>query len=248
MNLISSRKFDSADSWDMEIVLNASKTEITTQEKTVLVSKQGENVQDRYFREPDTGSTLLSHQEKLPISCLFYKKPHKSQNCRIVSGTRTRKNIVRTSKRCFVCLKGSHHAKVCFSKIKCFKCSEQHQRQSEENGHGSNGSSAANIVGVDNNTNILLQTAKVKVKNCDNSSVNSGRVSFNSYSQLSYITPQLRLKSKIVGIRKISNIQKKLFRKYFRKIKFMYFSIRWVTNLCHLLCKKKFCTAEQSKY
>lgn len=72
MNLISSRKFDSADSWDMEIVLNASKTEITTQEKTVLVSKQGENVRDGYFREPVTGSTLLSHQEKLPISCLFF--------------------------------------------------------------------------------------------------------------------------------------------------------------------------------
>ena len=79
MNLISSRKFDSADSWDMEIVLNASKTEITTQEKTVLVSKQGENVQDRYFREPDTGSTLLSHQEKLPISCLFYKSHTKAR-------------------------------------------------------------------------------------------------------------------------------------------------------------------------
>ena len=192
----------------MEIVLNASKTEITTQEKTVLVSKQGENVRDGYFREPVTGSTLLSHQEKLPISCLFFKKkPHKSQNCRIVSSTRTRKNIVRTSKRCFVCLKGSHHAKACFSKIKCFKCSEQHQRHSEENGHGSNGSSAANIAGVDDNTNKLLQTAKVKVKNCDNY-VNSSRVSFNSFSQLSYITPQLRLKSKIVGIRKISNIRK----------------------------------------
>ena len=114
---------------------------------------------------------------------------------------------MRTSKRCFVCLKGSHHAKACFSKIKCFKCSEQHQRHSEENGHGSNGSSAANIAGVDDNTNNLLQTAKVKVKNCDNY-VNSSRVSFNSFSQLSYITPQLRLKSKIVGIRKISNIRK----------------------------------------
>ena len=208
MNLISSRKFDSADSWDMEIVLNASKTEITTQEKTVLVSKQGENVRDGYFREPVTGSTLLSHQEKLPISCLFFKKKATQKpELSYCLGTRTRKNIVRTSKRCFVCLKGSHHAKACFSKIKYFKCSEQHQRHSEENGHGSNGSSAANIAGVDDNTNNLLQTAKVKVKNCDNY-VNSSRVSFNSFSQLSYITPQLRLKSKIVGIRKISNIRK----------------------------------------
>ena len=78
--LIISRKFDSVDSWNIEIVLNALKTEITAREKTVLVFKQGENVRDEYFREPLTGSTLLNHQEK-SISCLFCKKPHKSQNC-----------------------------------------------------------------------------------------------------------------------------------------------------------------------
>ena len=39
LNLIISRKFDSVDSWDIEIVLNALKTEIIAREKTVLVSK-----------------------------------------------------------------------------------------------------------------------------------------------------------------------------------------------------------------
>ena len=39
LNLIISRKFDSADNWDIEIVLNALKTEIIAREKTVLVSK-----------------------------------------------------------------------------------------------------------------------------------------------------------------------------------------------------------------
>ena len=44
LNLIISRRFDSADSSDIEMVLNALKSEITAREKTVLVSKQGENV------------------------------------------------------------------------------------------------------------------------------------------------------------------------------------------------------------
>ena len=44
MNLIISRKFDSENSWDIKIVLNELKTEITAQEKTVLVWKQIENV------------------------------------------------------------------------------------------------------------------------------------------------------------------------------------------------------------
>ena len=37
MNLIISRKFDSENSWDIKIVLNELETEITAQEKTVLV-------------------------------------------------------------------------------------------------------------------------------------------------------------------------------------------------------------------
>ena len=68
----------------MEIILSVLKTEITAREKTVLVSKQGENVRDEYFREPVTVFILFSHQKKSPISCLFCKKPQKSQNCRIV--------------------------------------------------------------------------------------------------------------------------------------------------------------------
>ena len=183
----------------MEIILSVLKTEITAREKTVLVSKQGENVRHEYFREPVTVFALFSHQKKSTISCLFCKKPQKTQNCR----------IVRTSKLCFVRLKGSHLAKDCFSKIKCFKCSKLHHIalcDSEESGHSSNSSSVTNIAGVDDNANIFLQTAKVQAKNCENSYVNSARVLFDSCSQLSYITPQLRnrLKLKTVGTLKIS--------------------------------------------
>ena len=166
-----------------------------------------------------------------------------------------RKNIVRTSKRCFVCLKGSHLAKGYSLKIKCFKCSKRHHIalcDSEESGHGSNSSSATNIAGVDDNANTLLQTAKVKVKKCENSYVNSARVLFDSCSQLSYITPQLRnrLKLKSVGTRKISiqTFGKKCSENVLEKVNLRIFSIRWVGNLCHLLCKRKLCTAEQSKY
>ena len=116
---------------------------------------------------------------------------------------------MRTSKRSFVCLKGSHFAKDCSSKIKCFKCSKRYHIalcDSEEIGHSSSRSSVTNIAGVDDNTNIFLQTAKVKVKNCENSYVTLARVLFDSCSQLSYITPQLRgrLKLKTVGTPKIS--------------------------------------------
>ena len=60
LNLIFSRKFDSADSWDVEIVLNALRTKIINPEKTVLACKQDENVRDEYFRKPVKSFTLLS--------------------------------------------------------------------------------------------------------------------------------------------------------------------------------------------
>ena len=221
LNLIISWKFGSADSWDIEIILNALKTEITTQKKNVLVSKPGKNVRDEHFREPATSFILLSFQEKSPISRLFSKKPHKSQNCCTVSDIWTRKNIVRTSKYCFVCLKGSYFTKDCSLKIKCFKCSKRHHvahRDSKDSGHSSNSSSVTNIAGVDDNTNILLQTAQVKVKNCENSYVNSARVLFDSRSQLSYITPQLRNRLKQSALEKsqfkhLEIIVQKIFQK-----------------------------------
>ena len=59
---------------------------------------------------------------------------------------------------------------------------------------------------MDDNTNILIQITKFKVKKDDNSYVNSTRVLFDSCSQLFYITPQLcnRLKLKTVVTQKSS--------------------------------------------
>lgn len=57
LNLISSRKFDSADSCVIEIALNALKTKVTAEEKSVLVSKQIENMWDEL-------QSLLNYQEK----------------------------------------------------------------------------------------------------------------------------------------------------------------------------------------
>ena len=70
-----------------------------------------------------------------------------------------------------MCLKGSHLAKDCSSEIKSIKCSKRHHIalcDSEESGHRSNSSSVTNVAGVDGNTNILIQNAKIKVINCEN--------------------------------------------------------------------------------
>ena len=59
-----SRKFGSADRCDKEIVLNVLKIKINPREKIDSVSKRGENVRNKYFKEPATSSTLSINQEK----------------------------------------------------------------------------------------------------------------------------------------------------------------------------------------
>ena len=93
--------------------------------------------------------------------CVYFcKRPQKSQNCRIVSDKQTRKNVF------CVCLNGSHLAKDCSSKMKCFKYSERHHValcDLEENSHKrSNSSSVANIAGVDKSTNSLFKLQMLK--------------------------------------------------------------------------------------
>ena len=103
MSLIVSRKFVSADSSNKEVVLNALKAEITAWEKTALVSKQGENMQDKYFREPVTSSTLLSHQEKSSMSYLFSNN-HAKARIAVLSLTYGQEQILREQVNCILCV------------------------------------------------------------------------------------------------------------------------------------------------
>ena len=103
MSLIVSRKFVSADSSNKEVVLNALKAEIIAREKTALVSKQGENMQDKYFREPVTSSTLLSHQEKSSMSYLFSNNHAKARTA-VLSLTYGQEQILREQVNCILCV------------------------------------------------------------------------------------------------------------------------------------------------
>ena len=52
------------------------------------------------------------------------EKKHETENCRIATGLQARKAIIK--RLCFICLKQSHVAKECKSKISCFICKNRH--------------------------------------------------------------------------------------------------------------------------
>ena len=74
--------------------------------------------------QPYTAATLLSGNS--PVNCCYCQQQHAAEACTTVKGIEDRKQILRKSGRCFVCLRRGHISKECRSRWKCRKCSARH--------------------------------------------------------------------------------------------------------------------------
>ena len=217
LNLIISRQFnDNNDCWDVTILLKALRSELTAREKTNL-SLNSIAIDDQPFTAANM-HTGAENRNQLPsdeaiYNCVFCDQKHKPQHCKVVTDLNARKSILQNKRRCFSCLKKGHISRECRSSIKCHKCSRRHhlavcnQREKDRPPvHHDKQNESSHICHSSNNSNtdtILLQTASVEVKN--NSITCHSRILFDSGSQLSYITPELKTKLglKVEGVRSI---------------------------------------------
>ena len=98
--------------WNLEQVMTIVERELDTRERAAANTKPVQRGAGR--GHPPTASTLLS--SSFP-SCSFYGQSHFSINCEIVSNVGERKQSLRKSGRCFVCLRKGHLGKDYSSKI-----------------------------------------------------------------------------------------------------------------------------------
>lgn len=91
------------------------------------------------------------------IKCLLCEKNHKTENCRFVTELQASHAI----KLCFLCLKPSHVAKECKSKISTFICKNRHSAALCSNGKKEENSSLTSVANFQGSSSVLLQTAKV---------------------------------------------------------------------------------------
>ena len=119
LNLVNSGRFSDLDYRDITEVLKVFKEELSAREKTFSPELDNPNY--------SASSLFKANFEKdSGISCLFCTKSHKTQSCKVVTHVKTRKNIIKNKRRCFVCLKGGHISKNCTNKIQYYKCSKRH--------------------------------------------------------------------------------------------------------------------------
>ena len=209
VNLIISRQFSDTDqTWDIKVVMKILHNEISAREKAVMVTEKSD------VNVPISGLSLFQNHQKgsqsqrqkpRPLQCLFCSKNHKSHECRTIVDYDSRKNIVIQKKRCFICLRTGHMAAQCKSNMNCFTCSGHHHAamcpktllKSQDGVTAANGPKLTSVA-TSESRNVLLQTASVQLYNPDDQNrIAHGRALFDSCSQLSYITPNLRNKLKL---------------------------------------------------
>ena len=93
-----------------------------------LMARERANPQQSQERVPHTASTLFSgsRDTNSTLQCSYCQQSHSPTSCSSVINVTTRKQILKTSGRCFNCLRRNHVSRDCKSPSRCLKCKEKH--------------------------------------------------------------------------------------------------------------------------
>ena len=117
LRLIASREVK-GEEWELDELMKIVEAEIKARERATVTKVSN--------RVPPTGTTLVAHGANLTVSCSYCRQPHPSNSCSAVTDVAERKQILKTSGRCFVCLRKYHMSRDCRSNSRCAKCSGKH--------------------------------------------------------------------------------------------------------------------------
>ena len=120
LRLIIGRKIGE-DEWKLEEVLDDLLQEVEARER---ISSYACSSTKRRSKEPGSAATLLSKSNV--VQCCFCNKSHQPENCHSVKVVEDRKQAIKRSGRCFICLKKGHISRECRSRMKCSKCNGKH--------------------------------------------------------------------------------------------------------------------------
>ena len=224
LQIIISRKFKN-DVWDLQTLIDIFKQELFARERCYAIGKDSDNdpPKDPFF----TGHSLLTHsQEKgkqrkpfkpnaRPENCVYCDdKKHISSRCNIITNVETRKNLLKNQGRCFICLAKGHVSKNCKANYSCVKCKNRHhvsicsakddKSKIHTDNNGTDGDTPPQTtlqISNPSSTTIILQTAKATVLNPDENHSTETRLLFDSCSQRTYCTDDLKKKLNLKKVR-----------------------------------------------
>ena len=122
LRLIVSRQIGEEEEWKLDALMKVIESEIRARERS---SGRESKEACRPTKEHSTCATLLGGVST-PPSCCFCKQEHPSRDCTAVVDVEARKQALRRSGRCYICLRRNHIARKCRSNNKCTECSGRH--------------------------------------------------------------------------------------------------------------------------
>lgn len=102
LRLMAGRKFGDSDSWNFDELLKLIEAEVQARERSSARSSQSE----RRPKDLPTGATLFTDTRSL--QCCFCQGEHPSQNCQAITGVDSRREVLRKTGRCYICLRKGH--------------------------------------------------------------------------------------------------------------------------------------------
>ena len=120
LKLIVSRQV-TEDMWNLDDLMGIMEKEITARERAAGPSRTSRKTP----KDVPTATALLSSNSMVP-KCSYCRQAHPSSSCKSVTSQAERKQILRRTGRCFVCLRKNHTSRECRSNVRCGKCGGRH--------------------------------------------------------------------------------------------------------------------------
>ena len=200
--------------WKIKDLMNTIRVEIEARETSeTRVHGQKQQQSKSQQQQGATASSFVANEHN-GIRCVYCNEEHNSASSKKMVDVKERKDILRKSNRCFICLKQNHRAANCKATRNCRNCNKRHHQsiceQSFKTSPTGNQASAVNHQSTQNETavetstvtnacntratkkTVLLQTARATAANQSNTRSTPVRVLFDNGSQRSYVTEELR--------------------------------------------------------
>ena len=130
LRLLISRKVPSSEEMKIEDLLRLFEEELVARERAANPPQT--HAPSRRSQERGRQSALLSGAQAQTqdsgtgMSCCYCQQQHPSKDCTTVPSVDNRRQILRSSGRCFNCLRKGHIGRVCRSSTKCLHCKGRH--------------------------------------------------------------------------------------------------------------------------
>lgn len=78
------------------------------------------------FASKTQSSTAMSLVTPSNVNCVYCSQPHSSSSCRTVPSIEARKQTLKRTGRCYICLRQNHISRNCRAPHKCSRCRGRH--------------------------------------------------------------------------------------------------------------------------